>query len=404
MRESGERGVIRLSVVSEAVPDRQFCSVNARTLGADPLGTAPMYDEFIMMEFDLPWARNVVDSAEFPGGVAAAVAEAKDRGRRVQLQCFAPDGRYSRPGMCRVMYFSRRSSAPEASSQYASLEYVVPVDGVEALIRFLLLGDGGGDSDGAGFASFRVERGNVRDLFVCTHGARDACCGKYGVALQIDLDAVANATVARRETAGAADNVDIAAGDDDTAETNQRVCQATGHVPAGRTRVWRVNHLGGHRFAPTLLELPAARYWGALESDVVQTLVDGPAGLDRLRPYYRGWSGLHSPAEQVAEAEAWRRIGSAWLAYDKTIYTVVRRDDGPDAGSTPAALGDGTDRERAQVVLEWTDPRSGKRGRIEVGVEVSHMLTLLESCGAEEVHSEQYVVARYEEFGRERAG
>lgn len=274
------------------------------------------------------------------------------------------------------MYFCRHTHATaaearrlhahaESPAEYAAAEYVVPVADAEALIRFLLLGVG----DGIQFESFRVERDGVRDLFVCTHGARDACCGKYGGALQMELDALT----------GAGHAIDAKGA-------------------RGETRVWRVSHLGGHRFAPTLLELPAARYWGALESSVLQPLVDGPAELELLRPYYRGWSASHSPEEQVAEAEAWRRIGPAWPTYDKTIRTAARQEDGAGVETTAGS------RIPTEVVIEWTDPHSGKQGRIDVSVEVGHVLSLPESCGAEEIQSKQYVVARYDEMSEARVG
>lgn len=81
---------------------------------------------------------------------------------------------------------------------------------------------------------------------VCTHGARDRCCAKWGIAL---WDAL-------REHVG--------------------------------DRVWQCSHLGGHRFAPTALALPSGLLWGRLSLGEVEPLTSelgrGRIGsLSRLR-------------------------------------------------------------------------------------------------------------------------
>lgn len=328
-----------------------------------------MYDEILMVEFDLPWVRNVVDSPGFPEPIAEAVAEAKGRGRRVNVLAFAPHSRHSRPGKIRLMYFWRAGAGaaldaleaegagatPEDDDgatrvgDFSVAEYVVPADDVAAATRFLLFAEG----DARRFAAHKVDRDGgaagdgTRDLFVCTHGARDACCGRFGAALQIELDALAAAR--------------------------------------SNVRVWRSSHLGGHRFAPTLLELPTGRFWGAVDSAALQPLVEGSAHPDGLRRYLRGWTGLQSAEEQVAEGEAWRRIGSDWMRYDKWVWTVAEHSD-PDSGE-----------KWTTVAVAWTDPDTGKQGRLEMDVAVTDVITLSESCGSAPIQSPQWTVVRCDE-------
>lgn len=81
---------------------------------------------------------------------------------------------------------------------------------------------------------------------VCTHGTRDRCCAKWGVPLWDRL------------------------------------------VAKGRERVWQSSHLGGHRFAPTLVCLPAGLMWGRIQLDQAEALwTAAEAGqlalLDQLR-------------------------------------------------------------------------------------------------------------------------
>lgn len=101
-------------------------------------------------------------------------------------------------------------------------------------------------------------------LLVCTHGSRDACCGRLGVPLL-------------------------------KSSSPQR-------------QFIECSHLGGHRFAPVVLALPEWRCYGRLT----------PAGMDdflvRLAAgqpdpaHYRG-CGLWPKPVQVVEAELWNRLG-----------------------------------------------------------------------------------------------
>lgn len=318
-----------------------------------------MYDEFVMVEFALPWHRDVSQTPGFPEAVAEAAAEAKAGGRRLQVQAFAPDDR-SVPGRRRVMYFRRPPAEGGAGADddgvleaapFDGVEYVVAEDALPALLRLLLFGEGEADR----FESYRVHRRGVRDLFVCTHGARDACCGKFGAALLQQLQDMVG-------TGAAADGRGV--GSDD-----------------GAVRVWRVSHIGGHRFAPTVIDLPSGRYWGGLVDGALKTLLANDGSLDGLRPYYRGWTGLRSAQEQVAEAEAWRRVGATWQRRKKWIWTVASA----------------ADPELTTVAVEWRDPDTGAEGRFEVDVAVSHVIELPESCGKEEIQSKQWMVVRFDE-------
>lgn len=94
---------------------------------------------------------------------------------------------------------------------------------------------------------------------VCTHGARDRCCAKWGVGLWEAL----------RKREGA--------------------------------RVWQCSHLGGHRFAPTALALPSGLIWGRLELEEVEPLCrDLAGGRIGALPKLRG-RAIHPPVLQAAE-------------------------------------------------------------------------------------------------------
>jgi len=83
----------------------------------------------------------------------------------------------------------------------------------------------------AGEPRFAVNLTNERQLLVCTNGKRDVCCTLHGVAL---LRALAE---------------------------------------AGVTSLWETTHLGGHRFAPTLLTLPDGLNYGRITPQDVPELI-----------------------------------------------------------------------------------------------------------------------------------
>ncbi len=104
-------------------------------------------------------------------------------------------------------------------------------------------------------------------FLVCTHGRRDACCGRLGLPL------------ARRLA-------ELAPG-----------------------RVWRTTHLGGHRFAPTLLSLPDGYCYGRLGlDDLPELLARTRAGQVGTLAKLRGRVAYDAPA-QVAEIYLRRTLG-----------------------------------------------------------------------------------------------
>lgn len=79
--------------------------------------------------------------------------------------------------------------------------------------------------------------------------------------------------------------------------------------PRGRARIWRVSHLGGHRFAPTAIELPTLRQWAFLTPEAAERILSRCGDCSELRRHYRGWAGLGSAWEQVLEREVLDREG-----------------------------------------------------------------------------------------------
>jgi hypothetical protein len=94
------------------------------------------------------------------------------------------------------------------------------------------------------------------------------------------------------------------------------------------TRIWRCSHFGGHRFAPTMLDVPDGRYWGFLDDDNLETILHRRGSLESIRGCYRGWAGYDHPSEQLLEREALVREGWDWLNWPQSSEILERTLDG----------------------------------------------------------------------------
>ncbi len=313
----------------------------SRAAGEDPAGTGGPFDALLALQIAPPWRRDVTESTPLPGEVRDAVADLRADGCVDKVVGLVPDEEYSRDGRLRALLWRRPADGPFA--QYEKHEYLVPEAELAALVRAL--------ADPRELRRFREyrEETSARDVLVCTHGSRDVCCGKFGYSVYRFL--------------------------------------RSRHAAPGGLRVWRTSHLGGHRFAPTLLELPEGRYWGHLEIGTAEDLATHarpPADLVRS---YRGWAGLGSAFEQVAERDILAREGWAWTAYAKTGEALRAGEDGA----------------WAEVRIAYESPDGRSTGAYEALVEANGTVMTLASSGTDPLEEAvQYRVSRLERVAHER--
>ncbi|MEL7332964.1 MAG: sucrase ferredoxin, partial [Cyanobacteria bacterium J06560_2] len=129
---------------------------------------------------------------------------------------------------------------------------------------------------------------HIKDVLVCTHGMRDKCCARFGQPFFKAAE--------RLETKPAFKDV----------------------------RVWRVSHIGGHRFAPTAIVLPEGRYYAHLTLAALRALLTRSGEVSQLQPMYRGW-GLLPKSLQVVERQLLLQIGWPWLDY-RLSYRVISEE------------------------------------------------------------------------------
>ena len=219
------------------------CSVTSRDDGEPIAGTAPTDTAFLLVEHAGSWGRKAVAESRLPEAVRDHLAGLT--GVRVQL--IRRHGGESGPG---VRVFHAR-----ATPDGFDVRTVVLPD-AEALLGLDLDGDLDGDLRTGDWAAYDAPL-----WLVCTNGRRDRCCAEVGRPI--------------------------------TAALAGRWPEAT----------WETTHLGGHRFAGTLLALPSGHTLGRLD---VASAVEACAILEKGSvpvEVSRGRAGL-TPAEQVRELHA----------------------------------------------------------------------------------------------------
>lgn len=305
-------------VAIEGIRTKDYCNVLAILKEMDPVGYASNFDDAVIIETPLSWKYELwQDTQRLPSQVIQLLDLWLETyhitghyGHRPLV--IAPDPEYSVEGFRRVMFYQK----PEgAFSQYIKTEYLAP----EAVYGDLVYALYENRDQLPEFEQYRVpEADNIRDLLVCTHGTVDAACGKFGF----------------------------------------RVFQKMRAQPYAQTvRVWRVNHFGGHVFAPTILDMPSGHYWAFVEPEQGDQIAQKNQPVSQLKAYYRGWSGVDDGFLQAAERAVWQTLGWDWFDYLKS-GEILRQD----TSEKP---------QWAEVAIHYQTPDGQVRGVYSAHVEVS---------------------------------
>jgi hypothetical protein len=321
----------------KAWPKSRLCSVVSKAAREDPAGCGKPFVGYLGIEVAPSWKHDVTESPRFPEPLREAVKRAQDAGVIGKFTALFPDPVYSREGYARALYLHK---PPGPFVAYDKSEYAVPEGEIVPLVEALA----GGQDGLSRFERYEEDTSRVRDILVCTHGSHDACCGKFGYPVYETL---------RYGYAGASKR---------------------------QLRVWRTSHIGGHRFAPTLIDFPEGRYWGHLEPEALEKLVLRKGPVSELGRFYRGLAGLSGKFEQIAEREIFMREGWEWTRYLKSGKT-LEADETED---------------RAEVRIEYATP-SGNTGAYEATVEANGTVMTLSDSGLDPLQeTKQYRVSRLE--------
>jgi hypothetical protein len=292
------------------------CAPWTQRQGVDPVGSASPFDALLLVEWPLPWPKDVSDIPEL------AEAAADPRATVMTVVPRSPED----PDHARVVHHRR-----VGTHRLAGVDHVVPRADVPALVA-ALLEDAQADTSDRPTAVGEAPP----EVLVCGHGRRDPCCGRWGTLLQ--------------------------------AELLTRLPDA---------RVWRCSHTGGHRFAPTAITLPLGRAWAWADADLLTGVVERTAEVPDLVPHDRGSVALPMWAQPV-ERELFLQQGWDWL--DAEIVDVaIDVDEGGRAahvelqwhmadGAAWSGIADVVATRVVPVLVCGEPPEAAKKSSLELAV------------------------------------
>ncbi len=329
---------------SEATSTKAYCNVLAIEKGLDPAGYAGVFDTAFVLELPLPWPRAILlEPDKLPPELVQLIGVylnmPEEERPSIRPLFIAPDVVYSKPGYRRYISYTRPVGA---FAEFDRHEYLVP----EAEVGKLIWAQQQEPDTLAQFDPYRVDNGDVRDIMVCTHGSRDVACAKFGYPLYRHL---------RDE------------------------------VATDKLRVWRVNHFGGHVFAPTLMDMPRGDYWAFVDPDDGCRIVERDGDFTPLGKKYRGSAALPYGFAQAMERDILLRESWVWTTYQRQGIELAK-----DEGDSPGW---------ADVRITYQSGDGSVRGAYEGRVTIADHIETIGSTGDEKTHAyPQYQVTRLEKI------
>ncbi|MBK1989648.1 sucrase ferredoxin [Sphaerospermopsis aphanizomenoides BCCUSP55] len=243
-----------------------FCSDYSRQIGEDIIGSATNYQTYVLVECPQPWMSEAFQSKWVADNLRLLVEEVQRSKLPIRFLLIANDESHKVEQTTLLIYQKQAG----LSHGYYKQEFKLPnIEQVAGVVRKWLSG---------GSPDYQIETSITRDILVCTHGSHDQCCARYGNPFYF----YAKNTIS--------------------------------DLQLNHVRIWKSSHFGGHRFAPTAIDLPEARYYGVLDQDSFKSILTRTGDIQFLNKVYRGW-GLLPSALQILEREIIFRQGWDWFNY-----------------------------------------------------------------------------------------
>ncbi|HYN74711.1 MAG TPA: sucrase ferredoxin, partial [Candidatus Limnocylindria bacterium] len=243
----------------------EACSWLSRAAEEPISATAPNPKAWLALEQPGPWGRKAPSSSQLDRELGAEL-DARAKAAGVTLVLIRRPGRLAKQqqALPRTLF----AAHPAAGWLERSV-----VDDPSDLLRLDLETLAGGAVPGLG----RITEDPT--VLVCTNGRRDLCCAEIGRARVTEL------------------------------------------APTLGDALWESSHLGGHRFAPTVLLLPSGVVLGRASTAQILAAVAGELPLAA----YRGRSALAAPA-QAAEIAV---LGAIGVEAAGSLHVATPAGEGP---------------------------------------------------------------------------
>ncbi len=238
----------------------------------------------LAIELEEPWESIPLKSIKFPQALLKLVPQLAKMKIEFGVNYFAKN-EHSIKDHTRIFIFKRNEHEFE---DFNKLEILVPNNELQDIIPLFVEYFASHNNP---FQNWEIKtHKNVNELFICTHGARDQCCGKYGLQLYQEFE---------------------------TQPNQKRTSQF---------RIWKSSHIGGHRYAPTFYEAPSMRWYGLFNKKDIPDFLNREEAKFNIANNYRGMSGIINKYALLAENELFKKYSWNWLKAENKNYEVTGID------------------------------------------------------------------------------
>lgn len=230
-----------------------FCSLSSYAAHEPIYGTAVANtDLWLLLEYTGEWKANAIEKAILPKQVHAVLRALSHTWPRLRIQFIKSPllATHSQQNDRKIALYVVDSREASPITLHFSLATYLDLRKLDLQKIF---------TDPHSYSSHKAK---TQLLLVCTHGKRDRCCAKFGFPIYKQLVQLA---------------------------------------PSSQFTVWQTTHLGGHRFAPTMVCLPHGLCYGRLrDEDLPLLLLAQNQGKIFNLANYRGRT-CYSSSVQAAE-------------------------------------------------------------------------------------------------------
>jgi hypothetical protein len=285
--------------------DKFFCADASKCAQEDIIGTGSNYQTYVLIECCLPWESEAFNSKQIPQNLKDLVEEVEHSKQKIRFLLINND-QTKCANQHKVLIYDKKNQ--EFFGGYEKHEFNVDsIDKVAGIVERYLAGE---------VPDCETENKLSRDILVCTHGSHDMCCARYGNPFYAEAVALVS------------------------------------ELELNDVRVWKSSHFGGHRMAPTAIDLTDGRYYGNLDRTSFKSILTRTGDIECLNKVYRGSGVLPNPI-QVLERKLIMFYGWDWFSY-KIASKILNSDTKNDAFLAEITFekADGTYTYRADLVKD----------------------------------------------------
>ena len=226
------------------------CSEHSQSINLDPRGTALNVDAVLLIDLPLPWPKPVFIHPDLKG--LESLMHTSMGATRV-LTC---QPRSNKKNFTVTVFYKENITFERWVFELENVNSLMEL--VENLIF----------SKPQNISSGKLVTDKKEAVLLCTQGSHDICCGSKGTRLANQIE-------------GQDNNFDL----------------------------FKVSHLGGHRFSPTVMTMPDGSMWADLDLKTLSSIIEKEIEIEKVAKFCRGWVGAMKGPEQIAEIEIFKRIG-----------------------------------------------------------------------------------------------